>query len=82
MNYIDERPRRYLSEDGNTFEYYYNIIFLYNFIYSDPRTWFYYMFYYIGKERSKYNMLLEKERQQQEASGTYIYYYLLMIRTF
>ena len=23
MNYIDERPRRYLNEDGNTFEYYY-----------------------------------------------------------
>jgi len=23
MNYIDERPKRYLNEDGNTFEYYY-----------------------------------------------------------
>ena len=50
-----------------------NIIFLYDFIYSDPENLVLIIcFNYIGKERSKYNMLLEKERQQQEASGTYI----------
>ena len=50
-----------------------NIIFLYDFIYPDPENLVLIIcFNYIGKERSKYNMLLEKERQQQEASGTYI----------
>ena len=73
MNYIDERPRRYLNEDGNTFEYYYKYYISYDFIYPDPENLVLIIcFNYIGKERSKYNMLLEKERQQQEASGTYI----------
>ena len=73
MNYIDERPRRYLNEDGNTFEYYYKYYISLRFYLSDPENLVLIIcFNYIGKERLKYNMLLEKERQQQEASGTYI----------
>src|ERR1051325_4478842 len=56
-----------------------NIIFLYDFIYSDPENLVLIIcFNYIGKKRSKYNMLLEKERQQQRHL-VLIYYYLLII---